>query len=116
MGSLVLQPKVGWVPEFEQYFRSLQFENKRNPWFNEYLASVFDCNGQICNNEQDLSKYAMEQVNYENIYRNIFYSNFFFWLQDPEVISIMNAVMTVSHALDSVMREVCPGKIYLLLP
>ncbi|XP_065333092.1 uncharacterized protein LOC135934993 isoform X1 [Cloeon dipterum] len=88
LGSLVLQPKVGWVPEFEQYFRSLSENNERNPWFGEFLLSVFGCSGQNCKSSSDLHTYKMEE--------------------DPAVVAILNSVTAVSHAFDSVVRDICP--------
>ncbi|KAF4521917.1 hypothetical protein B566_EDAN007472, partial [Ephemera danica] len=91
-GSIVLQPKVGWVPEFETYFKSLNLSHAttRDPWFNDFWAGVFRCRGTACSSGlyKDLSLYQMDQ--------------------DPEVVNIINAVMTVSHALESVRREFCP--------
>ncbi|XP_059490514.1 uncharacterized protein LOC132205474 isoform X2 [Neocloeon triangulifer] len=87
MGSLVLQPKVGWVQEFEQYFRSLKENNDRNPWFREFWSSVFSCSGQNCNGNLELPTFKMEQ--------------------DPAVIAILNSVTAVSHALDTVERDLC---------
>jgi hypothetical protein len=63
MGSLVLQPKVGWVPEFENYFRTLNLANSRNPWFSEFWSSVFKCSDENCDDTQNLSKYPIDQVN-----------------------------------------------------
>lgn len=62
MGSLVLQPKVGWVPEFENYFRTLNLANSRNPWFSEFWSSVFECSKENCDETQNLSKYPIDQV------------------------------------------------------
>nr|CAD7198909.1 unnamed protein product [Timema douglasi] len=90
LGALILRPKAGGVTGFENYFRNLKTElNMRNPWFGEFWSSVFHCRGAACKNKlyQDLHSYSFEH--------------------NPVVVNTINSVLAISHALETVKREIC---------
>ncbi|XP_069678510.1 uncharacterized protein [Periplaneta americana] len=90
-GAIVLQPKAGKVPEFEDHFRSLSLSsNSWNPWFSEFWSSVFHCRGATCHSDlfRDLHSYQ--------------------FMHNPLVVNTINSVLAISHALGTVRRELCP--------
>ncbi|XP_034241017.1 uncharacterized protein LOC117645151 [Thrips palmi] len=95
LGGLLLRPKAGAVPEFERHFRTLTPDaNDRNPWFAEFWSGVFHCRGAACSRaaphgpKHSLDAYQMQR--------------------NADTPNVINAVLAVGHALQTVRRELCP--------
>ena len=90
-GAIAIQPLRRNLPAYNEYFRNLiKTENKRNPWFDEYLEVYHNCSNDA--NKPHLSHCKEKQAPY----REQVYIHF-----------VRDAVYAFAHALHNLHMDLC---------
>ena len=83
-------PLTRFDPDFDDYFSLLTLDsNKRDPWFNEFFETVFNCRVNItCNHSQPITEHpGYKQGNF--------------------IPLVIDALYSVAHALNNFLNENC---------
>ncbi|KAM8829761.1 metabotropic glutamate receptor 4 isoform X2 [Synchiropus splendidus] len=105
-GAVTILPKRQSIKGFDRYFISRTLENnRRNIWFAEFWENNFQCK---------LSRHASKKgsgikkcTNHERIGKDSSYE------QEGKVQFVIDAVYAMAHALHSMHKDLCPGKVGL---
>ncbi|XP_041860524.1 metabotropic glutamate receptor 4-like isoform X2 [Melanotaenia boesemani] len=105
-GAVTILPKRQSIKGFDRYFTSRTLENnRRNIWFAEFWENNFQCK---------LSRHAVKKgsgikkcTNHERIGKDSSYE------QEGKVQFVIDAVYATAHALHSMHKDLCPGKVGL---
>ncbi|XP_033633354.1 metabotropic glutamate receptor 4-like [Asterias rubens] len=108
LGGLFIDLESNSVPELEQHFKTLTPENNRNnPWFDtywEHLLSKTNCSHQhrARTETSQVSRVQEEEMECVVSFHKPGFSS-------KAVASVFDAVYALAYALDSLLKESCPG-------
>ena len=96
-GAITVELTSEHIPAFDRYMASLTpFNNVRNPWFREYWETLFRC--------------QLDQAAAVPCDRQLRLLPEHGFVQESKVQFVIDAVYAYAHALQSLHRDVCPGR------
>ncbi|XP_058814305.1 metabotropic glutamate receptor 1-like [Topomyia yanbarensis] len=105
LGSISIRIHSPYVKSFDNYYFSLNpFTNKRNPWFQEFWESRFNCRLPVNEASLDIRHNAVsgeEKVCTGNEKLSDRYK------QEPKMSFVIKAIYTIAYALHALQQDSC---------
>ncbi|EDS30958.1 conserved hypothetical protein [Culex quinquefasciatus] len=110
LGSMSIRIHSPYVKSFDKYYFSLNpFTNKRNPWFQEFWETKFNC--RLPTNEADLDKHQQQRPEGVHVEEKPFCTGTEKlserYKQEPKMSFVIKAIYTMAYALHALQQDAC---------
>ncbi|XP_055633826.1 metabotropic glutamate receptor 1-like [Toxorhynchites rutilus septentrionalis] len=106
LGSISIRIHSPYVKSFDNYYFSLNpFSNKRNPWFQEFWESKFNC--QMPTNEAQLDSKPNSSSHDDKPFCSGNEKLSERYKQEPKMSFVIKAIYTMAYALHALQQDAC---------
>ncbi|GAB6033506.1 hypothetical protein CHUAL_013385 [Chamberlinius hualienensis] len=103
-GAFTVELESRHIPEFDEYISTLTpFNNKRNPWFEEFWEEFFSCSLR-----DDANLYVQNLSSKPLCSETLRLDEKSGFNQESKVQFVINAVYAMAHALHNLYKDACP--------